>query len=63
MSLLPPRCTCAERQHGCSPPCPAHPELGGGLGNPGVLKDGLPAGFPSDPMVEAWFDRAERDAG
>jgi hypothetical protein len=35
MSLVPPRCTCDQREHACSPPCRAHPERGGGLGNPG----------------------------
>jgi hypothetical protein len=29
-------CTCDQRQHACSPPCKAHPERGGGLGDPGV---------------------------
>lgn len=49
MSLLPPRCTCAEREHACSPPFPAHPEKGGGLGNPGrVVRLGKWGGWFSD---------------
>lgn len=41
MTLCAPICTCNEREHACSPPCPAHPERGGGLGNPGSPQDPL----------------------
>lgn len=53
VSLCAPPCTCDQRQHACSPPCRAHPELGGGLGNPGVSI------FLDDPMATRPQDWAE----
>lgn len=49
MSLVPPICTCDQRPHACSPPCKAHPELGGGLGNPGHPLDLDPYSPTADP--------------
>lgn len=51
MSLMPPVCTCDQREHACSPPCKAHPEKGGGLGNPGTPLEWKPPLLPGDEPV------------